>query len=204
MRTVQRDFNIKYIKKIILILILATLSTIIVGTPSKKVYYKAPKEEAVVEVKKLDPKLEIVQKIANTFPENPRLMIAVALEESTLNPKATGYNCRYKISTSTEAVYDSLTGYSIDINKVIKDQTKGYVSTFCRKGHNSLAWSKDGGLFGIHNPTQEDYIVEVNLEKARAKYDTQGLKAWTSYNTGRYKDNLKEADHLLALLYKAK
>ena len=150
-----------------------------------------------VEPKILDPKIEIVKTIAEIFPENPKLMVAIALEESRLNPKATGYNCRYKITTAT-TTFDKLTGTHIDTENISQKRQAGYVSTWCRKGDQSQAWSKDAGIFAINNPKPEHYIPEVNISEARNKYDTQGLSAWTAYTSGRYKRNLIEAEKLLA------
>lgn len=128
-------------------------------------------------------------------------MVAIAIEESTLNPQATGYNCRYKVATKADnnRQLDKLTGYWIDLDTVSPSKTsiKGYISTFCRKGQENLAWSKDGGLFMIHNPLAEDYNVEVNIKKAQDKLAKQGLNAWVAHSSGRYKDNLQEAKKLL-------
>jgi len=158
--------------------------------------------EPVIEVQKEIPvkdisKVEIVKKIAQTFPENKEVMVAIALEESALNPNAVGYNCYYKLGGET---IDSLTKNKIDLNSISKTKQKGYISTFCRKEHRDMAWSTDGGIMGIHKATNNEMSVNVNIQKARKIYDTQGILAWSSYSTGRYKENLNEAKRLLELI----
>lgn len=129
-------------------------------------------------------------------------MVAIAIEESGLNPNATSYNCRYKIATKADKnrEFDKLTHAWINLDKVSssKVSVKGYISTYCRNGQTNLAWSKDGGLLQINNPTLADYNVDINLQKAKDKFETQGLGAWTAYSTGRYKANVEEAKKLLA------
>lgn len=142
-------------------------------------------------------KLEIVKQIAQQFPENKTVMLAIAMEESGLNPQAVNYNCRYKLGGST---YDKLTGSYIDTSNIIKEKKAGYVSTWCRSGHEKFAWSKDGGILQIHNPTAKEMTVHGNLAKAKVKYETQGLTAWTAYSTGRYKKHIKDAQNLLAMI----
>lgn len=172
-----------------------------IATAPKAEIYKAPVE--LIEVtdvkeKTLTEKQLIVKKIAETFPAHREVMVAIALEESRLNPNAVGYNCRYKIAsaTSTTAVYDELTNKRIEIDKVYKEYKKGYViSTYCRAGHQKFAWSKDGGIFQTNGVIETD--IDKNLQLAKEKYDTQGLKAWVSYNTGRYQKHLVEAKVLL-------
>lgn len=129
-------------------------------------------------------------------------MVAIVIEESGFNPNSTGYNCRYKIATKSDKnrTLDKLTGAWINLDVVSSSKTsvKGYISTYCRSGQKNLAWSKDGGLFMINNPKPEDYIVDINIQKAKKKYDTQGLNAWVAYSSGRYTENLSEAKKLLA------
>lgn len=156
-----------------------------------QVLYEAPKQEPIV-VRKTQQQI-IANKIKEVFPENPKVMVAIAIEESRLNPKAKGYNCYYKLDES--GVYDPLLHRKINITFVYKQREKGVVSTFCRKGHEAQAWSSDGGIFQINGKHVTD--VDHNLELARHKYDTQGLDAWVSYNTGRYKKHLPEATKLL-------
>lgn len=127
-------------------------------------------------------KLEIVRKIAQQFPTHQTIMVSIALEESRLNPKAIGYNCFYKG------------------NVVYKERVSGAVSKACQPEHKSFAWSKDGGLLQIHQPTAKDMTVDGNLASAKQKFDTQGLSAWSAYNSGRYKKNIPEAQKLLAML----
>ena len=116
-------------------------------------------------------KLEIVRKIAQQFPEHKTVMVSIALQESQLNPKAVGYNCMY-----------------------------GNVSKACKPEDRSKAWSKDGGLFQIHQFKAKDLHLDENLKEAKVKYDTQGLTAWSSYKDGKYKKHIPEAQRLLAMI----
>lgn len=148
----------------------------------------------------LEEKKEIAQKIANTFPEHKEVMVAIALSESGLNKNATGYNCYYKVSSKEAGgTYDSIVGKYLDFNSVSKTKLEGYRSTYCRTGDTGMAWSRDGGVFQINNPKPEDYNVDHNLARARAKYDGKGLSSWTVYNTGEYKKFLQKAKELLEI-----
>lgn len=195
----------KYLKILLIInvsiLVIALIAKVLqpstVTAPSVPVY----DTKKVLEVKEektkslsTSEKSYIVDKIADTFPENTEVMVAIALKESGLNKNATNYNCFYKVGGDT---YDKLIKTYIDISVVSKTRQKGYVSTFCRKGHEKYAWSKDGGIFQINNPTEEHYTIEGNLATARHKYDTQGLIAWTAYKTGAYKKYIPLARDLL-------
>jgi hypothetical protein len=189
------------IKKIIIALVFI-LGCLLINPWANQISDKAKEVEPIIEVQKEIPvkdisKVDIVKQIANTFPENKEVMVAIALEESALNPKAIGYNCYYKLGGDT---IDSLTKNKIDLNSISKTKQTGYVSTFCRKEHRDMAWSTDGGIMGIHKATTHEMSVNVNIQKAREIYNTQGINAWSSYTTGRYKDNLVEAKRLLELI----
>lgn len=148
----------------------------------------------------LEEKKEIAKKIASVFPEHKEVMVAIALSESGLNKNATGYNCYYKVSSKEAGgTYDSIVGKYLDFNNVSKTKLEGYRSTYCRSGDTSMAWSRDGGVFQINNPKPEDYNVDNNLARARAKYDGKGLSSWTVYNTGEYKRFLQTAKELLEI-----
>lgn len=153
---------------------------------------KKPQKTAKKEVTGREYYYELITKY---FPEKPHIMIAIAKEESGLNPHAENYNCRYKISgknkTST-TVYDSLTHLYIDLAVVSKERLSGYVSTWCRAGHQKYAWSKDSGLFGINSVhTTEILSPEEQVKIAREIYEKQGLNAWVSYKTNRYLKHMK-------------
>lgn len=195
---------IKYTKILLIINVLILLIAVIalsvkpeVATVPEQVEIK---KEIVVETKKpkssfyTDEKKAIAKKIASTFPENKETMVAIGLKESGLNKDATSYNCYYKTGGDT---YDSIVKKYIDISTVSKTRLSGYVSTFCRKGHEKYAWSKDGGVLQVNKPTDYHYTVEGNLATARIIYDNQGLSAWTAYNTGAYKKYLPTARELL-------
>jgi hypothetical protein len=156
--------------------------------------YIAQKEIVQETPKPKTEKQVIVQKIAEAFPNNKEVMVAIALEESGLTLDKTGYNCFYKLGGTT---YDSLIERNIDLNSVSKERLKGYVSTWCRKGHEKYAWSKDGGLLQVNNAKPIHYTLDGNLEEAKRRYKEKGLNAWVSYSTGRYQKHLAEAKKLL-------
>lgn len=108
--------------------------------------------------------------IADTFPEEPDTMIAIAKAESGLNVKAMGWNCRY----------------------TRKDGTM--YSTACVPGDRGKAWSVDCGLMQINTPGKvcpsELFDVEHNLSIARKKYERQGKDAWVAHWTNSYKKYL--------------
>jgi hypothetical protein len=166
-----------------------TLTIVLCSIPEKQVYIKAQEPQ---KIKKTEKQI-IVQKIAETFPEEKKTMLAIAIAESGLKTTAVNYNCRYKVGGST---YDKLTDTYIDLKMTSKSQKGGYISTWCRKGDNAKAWSKDGSIFQI-NGIQTDSVDE-NIRLAKQKYDTQGKKAWVAYKTGSYTKHLKEAEQLLA------
>lgn len=164
-----------------------------------------PTTKTIKKYQPLDPakspeKMEIVEKISKVFPEHPEIMVAIALDESGLNAKATGYNCYYKVVEKELGTYDHIIGKYVDFNAVSKTKLTGYRSTYCRDGHQQYAWSRDGGVFQINNPKPEDYDVDVNLARARHKLDTQGLSAWTVYTSKSYEKHLATARKLLELL----
>lgn len=192
-------FGVRYQLKQPRIIYVAETATSTATTTSKQAKI-APK--SVVKSKPVDntvsqEKLEVVRAIAKTFPDNAQKMVAISIEESGLNKNIVGYNCRYKIGGAT---HDSLTGYNIDLSNISKESKKGYVSTFCRAGHEKFAWSKDGGALMIHQPTAYEMTLKGNMETARNKYDKAGLNSWVAYSTGRYAKHLKEADKLLAMI----
>lgn len=173
---------------------------------SKLTFYKAfiaPVEKKVVEVSKPIPVVKKTAKkapvtykqlIKEHFPEEPRTMLAIAQEESGLNPNAESYNCRYKLSKkgAKDTVYDELTHTYINLGVIVKERKPGYVSTWCRSGHAKYGWSKDSGLFGINSVhTTEKMTPLEQVQMARKIYDTEGKNAWVSYKTGRYEKHLE-------------
>ena len=184
--------------KISLVLSIIFTTGYIITTPKTVNYVKPVTATSTVAIKEelkpvaLSSKQEIVKKIAVAFPNNKEVMLAIAIEESGLNPNAINYNCRYKIGGST---YDKLTQLNIDLNTVIKERKAGYVSTWCRKGHEKFAWSVDGSLFQINGVSK--LSVDESIKRAKIKYETQGLTAWVAYKTGGYKKHLETARELL-------
>lgn len=176
-----------------------------------KIVYKAPQtqiQEKPAEVVKHAPKTQnlkpqsgfthkrkIAKKIADTFPEYPVIMVAIALAENkTLDPEAVGYNCFYKIGGTH---YDPITKRYIDHNSVSRTRLPGYISTVCAKGHQKYAWSTDGGILQVNDPDPEHFTIDGNLKLARERYEENGLDAWTTYRTNKYKENLALAEELL-------
>lgn len=141
----------------------------------------------------LTPKQQLVKSIVEKFPEQPEIMVAIALAESGLNPQAKNYNCYYK-------------GYwkgkkPIITGSVQTKKGKGIISWSCKKVDEKYAWSFDSGAFQINNPTKEQITVEGNIEEARRRYEKQGKSAWTVYRLGKYKAKLAEAKQLVASIY---
>ena len=139
----------------------------------------------------------IVRHIKSTFGPDARTMTAIALAESNLKPKAVGYNCYYKRSSTGS--FDPITRVYLDFDSVSKTRLKGYVSTSCKKKDILSSWSSDGGVFQLNNPKPEQLEIKENIKEAKNKLDKQGLGAWTTYTTNHYKNKLQEADRLLAL-----
>ena len=73
------------------------------------------------------------------------------------------------------------------------------------KGGPNSNGTYDHGLFQINDVHRSrfglkwhlKYNPSVNAEMAKAVYDSQGLKAWATYNNGAYKKFLDEADNFM-------
>ena len=107
----------KTIKYIVLALALCALYIIHNDT----IYAQAPKLLTVVEICPQGSPTEIICKIRQAFPEEPEIMIAIAMAESGLNNKAVGYNCYYDGESKA-----------------------------CEKQDRHKAWSKDFGLYQLN------------------------------------------------------
>lgn len=113
-------------------------------------------------------------KIAEYFPEEPVTMVAIAIEESQLNPNATGYNCKY-------------------FNK------KGEPYTWaCKPEDRNKAVSTDGNVLQ-ENGIKGGGNIDTHLVQVRKLYDNGGKNRWTAYRTGAYKKHLNEAQSLLTI-----
>jgi len=141
----------------------------------KKIVKKAPaKPKYVVSASMKQREDKYKPLIFKYFPEEPEIMLAIAKAESSLNSNAMSYNC----------YYDRAGG-------VHTSRPKGGVSTFCKKGHEKYAWSKDGCLMQVNSIHRKDISsVEGCMQAARIVYEMQGKKAWVAYNTGAYKKYL--------------
>lgn len=176
------------------------------GQTSKLTFYKTfTVQDGKKDVKAVKP-LTVVKKTATKgvetykqlikehFPEEPKTMLAIAKEESGLNPNAESYNCRYKLSKkgAKDTVYDNLTHTYINLGVIVKKKQPGYVSTWCRPGDQKYGWSKDSGLFGINSVHTDEKMTPLEqVQLARKIYDTEGKNAWVSYKTGRYEKHLE-------------
>ena len=109
----------------------------------------------------------VEQIVEHYFGEDSKLMTAVFMAESHLNPVAINWNCTY-----------------------LNDKGKTY-STSCKKSDRIRAWSVDCGVAQINVRGKEcpkilfDPVENLRIAKVE-KYDKQGLKAWSVYNNGSY------------------
>jgi hypothetical protein len=99
------------------------------------------------------------------------IALAITRAESNFNPTDIGYNCEYTN------------------NKVVE-------STSCKTGDQSKAWSVDCGLMQINVlgqtcPTQL-FDIQYNINMAYGKFAARNntFQAWSSYNSGAYKQYL--------------
>jgi hypothetical protein len=111
----------------------------------------------------------IACKIKEMFPEEPDVMLAIAMAESNLNNDAVNWNCRYN-----------------------------GVATSCKKEDRHRAFSLDKGIFQINNAKEEDLTIDGNLKAARKLYETKRNKGhWVVFSTGAYLKYLPEARSMI-------
>lgn len=100
--------------------------------------------------------------IHDIFGRKAKIAKAVILHESNGELDSINYNCIY-----------------------------GGKSTFCKTKDRAKAWSVDCGIGQINVKGQvcppELLTLEGNMEAVEHIYQEQGLNAWVSYTTGRYK-----------------
>lgn len=122
--------------------------------------------QSIVAVKPPIP-LTPTEHIEKIFGDKAQIMKAIFMAESHLNVRSVGYNCHY---------------YTKD--------GKRY-SDSCKKEDRPKAWSVDCGIAQINTKGQvcpeHLFVIENNLAIAKQKLDTQGLKAWNVYTSGKYK-----------------
>lgn len=132
-------------------------------------------------------KISLAKEIINTFPEHPEIALAIMLQESNLNPKATGYNCFYD--------QDGI---------VHKNRVPGSYSTHCKPNDRVYAWSVDCGITQINHIGKfcPDQLLDVahSLSRAKNKYVSakNTFRPWVAYTSKKYLQKLPEAKLLIA------
>lgn len=110
---------------------------------------------------------EVVCKIKETFPEEPEVMLAIAMAESGLNNNAIGYNCYYEGK-----------------------------STACKPQDRDKAWSVDCFVLQQNFPNRKTcpkMSIDEHLKEIRSMYDKRGLSPWCSYKDKLHLKYLPEA-----------
>lgn len=141
-----------------------------------------PVESSVV--RKITPRNDVSKKmvqgtikelIARHFEGNDaKVAYAIIKAESSGNPRAVGYNCYY---TKDGAVHE--------------ERVKGAISTHCKNGDRSSAWSLDCGVAQFSFPNVEtcpekSYNVEWSIAEMKKFHDTRGWSPWVAYNTKKH------------------
>lgn len=111
--------------------------------------------------------------ITKYFPEDSVTAIAVFKAESGLNPRQTGWNCRY-----------------------------GDKSLPCKPQDRAKAWSVDCGLAQINMPgfkSCPDYTFDPNwnLNAARKKYNASGWNPWMAWQNDKHTTFLAYAREII-------
>ena len=116
--------------------------------------------------------LTLEQHMDRIFGEKAEIAMAVITHESKLDLDAKHYNCFY-ISSKTGKRY----------------------STTCKKKDIAKAWSVDCGIAQVNVKgkvcPKNLMTLEGNMGAVEKIYKEQGLRAWVSYTTGRYKRFMK-------------
>jgi hypothetical protein len=111
--------------------------------------------------------LTFEQHIERIFGEDAKVATAVLKHESRLKLDAKGYNCFYYREDGTR------------------------YSTSCKKEDRPKAWSVDCGIGQINIRglvcPNDLMTLEGAMKIVEQKYKKEGLNAWVSYKTGRYK-----------------
>lgn len=177
-------------------LIIALLVVSLIGVVTPQIYYRvnlvqpAPfvaihhvTEESKVVHKKVKTKKKVASSstsikptltvetkiyIDEIFGKDAKIATATFMHESGLVLDKQGYNCHYynkdgiRYSTSCKTIEDRANAWSVDCG-LTQINVKGKVCP------------------------SELFTLEGNMAEAKKKYKTQGLKAWASYTSGRYK-----------------
>lgn len=102
------------------------------------------------------------EEMTRIFGDKTNIAYAVIMHESGNDIDSINYNCYY-----------------------------GGISTFCKKGDESKAWSVDCGVAQINVKGQvcppQLLTKEGSLPYIEKIYKTQGFNAWVSYKSGAYK-----------------
>lgn len=102
-------------------------------------------------------------------------MLAIFKNESSLNPRAQGWNCYYDINGNYKS----------------KKTEKTDKSKACKKEDRYRSWSVDCGIGQINSPgtvcPEKLFEIEHNLDQSQKKLSKEGLNAWVVYKTGTYR-----------------
>ena len=113
----------------------------------------------------------IVCKIKEVFPEEPEVMIAIAIAESKLNNEAIGYNCYYEGKSKA-----------------------------CKPEDRAKAWSVDCYVMQQNFPNRKtcpQMTLNEHLKDVRAMYDKRGLSPWCTYKDKLHLKYLPEAKSMI-------
>ena len=123
-----------------------------------------PQRTSSGEIEIQKPKLQ-EDYIKEIFGDKAKIATAVLMHESNMKLNAINYNCRYDGKSKS-----------------------------CKKGDEAKAWSVDCGIAQVNVRGQicpkHLFTLEGNMKAVERIYKEQGLNAWVSYKTGRYKQFL--------------
>lgn len=151
------------LKQILIILLVSVFIIISKTTDAKEITILSETEKVnEIQVMTFDDYMDHI------FGEKADIATAVLKHESSLNLKAKHYNCRY-INPNTGKLY----------------------STSCKKEDIAKAWSVDCGIAQVNVKgticPSTLMTLDGNMVAVEKIYNEQGLNAWVSYTTGRYK-----------------
>ncbi len=155
-----------------IILVLALLSLLVLSLLPQRAIAE-PVEISVAE----EVVMTLEQHLEKIFGDNAEVALAVLKHESQLKLDAKGWNCHYYKTVIVDE----------------KEVQRRY-STSCKIADRGNAWSVDCGIGQINTKGKvcpaRLLTLEGNMEAVEKIYKAQGLNAWVSYKTGRYKKYL--------------